>query len=83
MTESQNPEEQAAATEAAQNVVDEVTSYEYSGEKDRISGQLDQGLDEAGVDLPESEKSRLVDEIDDRKDEDPDGGPEVGSANPA
>ena len=43
MTEQDRPETtddastHEAATEAAQNVVDEVTSWEYSGERERMS----------------------------------------------
>ena len=77
------PEEQDAATEAAQNVVDNVTSWEYSGDKEQISDKLDEGLREAGVEVPSQEKEQLVDQIDDLKDGENAGAPDVGSASPA
>lgn len=75
------PQEQDAATEAAQNVVDDVTSWEYSGDEERIADTLDDGLDEAGVEVGQGEKDRIVEEIDDLKHEST-GAPEVGSAEP-
>ena len=66
-----------AATEAAQNVVDETTSWEYSAERDTIEEHLDDGLAEAGVTVDEDEKQRLVDEIDDVKDDETAGSPRV------
>ena len=70
-------ESREAATEAAQNAVDETTSWEYSAEKDRIEGDLEEGLDAAGVEVEDDEKQRLVDEIDDVKADEGSGGPEV------
>ena len=67
-----------AAAEAAQNVVDEVTSWEYSAERDTIEDQLDQGLDDAGVTVDEGEKQRIVDEVDQLKNDETAGTPEVG-----
>lgn len=81
MDESNTPQEHEAATEAAQNVVDDVTSWEYSGDPDRIADKLDEGLDEAGVDVPGDEKARVVEEIDDLKQESS-GTPDVGTAEP-
>ncbi|QKE84205.1 hypothetical protein [Arthrobacter sp. NEB 688] len=71
-----------AATEAAQNVVDEVTSWEYSGERETIEDELDRGLDEAGVALDPAERERVVDEIDDLKDDESAGPPDVTDARP-
>lgn len=71
-----------AATEAAQNVVDEVTTWEYSAEKETIEEQLDDGLDEAGVQVDEAERDRLVDEIDDVKGHEGEGSPRVHEARP-
>ncbi len=71
-----------AATEAAQNVVDEVTSWEYSGERETIEGELDRGLAEAGVALDPAERERVVDEIDEVKDDETSGSPEVTDATP-
>lgn len=75
-------EENEAAQEAAQNVVDEVTSWEYSGDPHRIHAELDKGLVEAGVEVPEDEKDRIVEEIDDVKDNETGGTPEVDTATP-
>ena len=71
------PQEQDAAAEAAQNVVDEATSWEYSAEKDTIDEAVDEGLDEAGVEMDPSERQRVVDEIDDVKDGEDEGAPTV------
>ncbi|MGG5258480.1 hypothetical protein [Phycicoccus avicenniae] len=83
MSETQQPDEQDdAATEAAQNVVDEVTTWEYSAEKDTIEDSLDRGLDEAGVEVDGAERQRLVEEIDDVKQHEDEGSPRVHDARP-
>lgn len=83
MSESQQPDPQDdAATEAAQNVVDEVTTWEYSAEKDTIQDSLEQGLDEAGVEVDGAERQRLVEEIDDVKRHEDGGSPRVHDARP-
>ena len=76
--------DEEAATEAAQNVVDEVTSWEYSAETATIGTRLDEGLQEAGVDLEEGERRRVVEEIDRVKRDETRGAPDVepGSASP-
>ena len=74
---------QDAATEAAQNVVGEVTSWEYSAEPGTIASRLDEGLEEAGVEVDEGERRRLVEEIDEVKQDESRGAPEVRSAEPA
>ncbi|MFL6166731.1 MAG: hypothetical protein ACJ710_10630 [Ornithinibacter sp.] len=76
-------EQQDAATEAAQNVVDEVTSWEYSAEPGTIEARLDQGLEQAGVEVDDEERQRLVDEIDQVKQDEGRGAPDVGSARAA
>ena len=76
-------ETEDAATEAAQNVVDEVTTWEYSGEKETIEGELDRGLDEADVELEPSEKERVVEQIDEVKQDEGAGSPRVRTARPA
>jgi hypothetical protein len=76
-------EREEVATEAAQNVVDEVTSWEYSAERGTIESRLDEGLQEAGVELDEGEHRRLVEEIDDVKRDENRGAPDVGSAHAA
>ena len=73
-------EQQEAAKEAAQHVVDEVTSWEYSAEPDTIESRLDQGLEQAGVDVDDEERQRLVDEIDEVKQDEGRGAPDVESA---
>jgi hypothetical protein len=76
-------ERQDAAAEAAQNVVDEVTSWEYSAETGTIESRLDDGLHEAGVELDDGERARLVEEIDEVKQDETRGAPEVESARAA
>ncbi len=83
MSELPDEHEQDAATEAAQNVVDEVTSWEYSAERDTIEERLDEGLEQAGVDVDEPERQRLVEEIDEVKQDEGRGAPDVESARPA
>lgn len=81
MTDAPNQHEQEeAATEAAQNVVDEVTSWEYSAEPATIESRLDEGLEQAGVDVDDEERQRLVDEIDEVKHDEGRGAPDVESA---
>lgn len=75
-------EVQQAATEAAQRVVDNVSSYQYSAEDSTIAEQLDAGLREAQVALDDDERTRLLAEIDDLKDEES-GTPQVRAARPA
>lgn len=75
-------EAQQAAVEAAQRVVDEVSSYQYSAEDSTIAQQLDEGLSKAQVSLDDEERSRILAEIDDMKDEHS-SAPQVRSAAPA
>lgn len=75
-------ETQQAAIEAAQAVVDEVSSYEYSAEDDTIAQQLDDGLRKAQVALDDDERSRILAEIDAMKDEQS-SAPQVRAARPA
>ena len=77
----QEPED--AATQAAQNVVDEVTSWDYSAEKDTIASRLDEGLEQAQVTVDGDERARLVEEIDDVKQDETRGAPDVEAARPA
>ena len=74
-------EVQQAATEAAQRVVDEVSSWQYSAEGGMIADQLDKGLAEAQVSLDDEERTRVLAEIDAMKDE-KSSAPRVRSANP-
>ena len=75
-----DPARDDAADEAAQNVVDEVTSWNYSAERETIESELDEGLDQAGVELSDEERQRVVEEIDAVKQDESRGAPQVGSA---
>jgi hypothetical protein len=75
-------EAQQAAVEAAQRVVDDVSSYQYSAEDSTIAQQLDEGLREAKVSLDDGERTRILAEIDDMKDEHS-SAPQVRAATPA
>ena len=70
-----------AATEAAQRVVDEVSSYQYSAEDGTIAEQLDRGLAQAKVALDDDERTRILADIDGMKDEQS-SAPRVRSATP-
>ena len=70
-----------AATEAAQRVVDEVSSYQYSAEDGTIADQLDRGLAQAKVALDDDERTRILADIDGMKDEQS-SAPRVRSATP-
>ncbi|MFC7360931.1 hypothetical protein [Nocardioides astragali] len=71
-----------AAVEAAQRVVEEVSSWQYSAERDTIADQLDEGLRRAGVAIDDDERSRILAEIDAMKDEQS-AAPQVRDARPA
>lgn len=71
-----------AAIEAAQRVVDEVSSWQYSAEDSTIAEQLDEGLARAQVALSDDERVRILAEIDGMKDEQS-SAPQVRSAAPA
>jgi hypothetical protein len=75
-------EAQQAATEAAQRVVEEVSSWQYSAEDATIAQQVDEGLAQAKVRLDDDERARILAEIDDMKDEQS-SAPQVRSATPA
>ncbi len=77
MSEQNRTPEDDAAAEAAQHVVDEVTSWEYSAERETIEERLDEGLGEAGVAVDDDERARLVDAVDDVKHDEGGGTPEV------
>jgi hypothetical protein len=70
-----------AAIEAAQRVVEEVSSWQYSADDPMIADQLDEGLRKAGVRLDDDERARILSEIDDMKDEQS-SAPQVRSAAP-
>ena len=72
---------QQAANEAAQRVVDEVSSYQYSAEDATIAQQLDEGLAKAQVSLDDDERARVLAAIDGMKDEQSQA-PQVRAATP-
>jgi hypothetical protein len=74
-------EKKQAAIEAAQRVVEEVSSWQYSADDPMIADQLDEGLRKAGVRLDDDERTRILSEIDDMKDE-KSSAPQVRSAAP-
>lgn len=51
------------AREAAQHVADSAESWEHGAERSTVREHLDEGLAEAGVDVPEGEKDKLVDDV--------------------
>ena len=79
--EGMSDEAKQAATEAAQRVVDEVSSWQYSAEDSTIAEQLDEGLQKAKVSLDDDERTRILAEIDGMKDEQS-SAPQVRSATP-
>ena len=66
-----------AAREAAQHVADSAKSWEHGAEEPIVREHLEDGLDEAGVDVAEDEKDRLVEDI-----RDGDAAPVVDEAAP-
>ena len=74
-------EAQQAATEAAQRVIEDVSSWQYSAEDRVIADELDRGLQAAGVRLDDDERTRILAAIDGMKDEQS-GTPQVRSATP-
>ena len=79
--ERMTDEEKQAAIEAAQRVVEEVSSWQYSAEDSTIEQQLDEGLAKAQVSLGDDERTRILAEIDGMKDEQS-SAPQVRSASP-
>lgn len=65
MTEQNQGQDEAR--EAAQHVADSAESWEHGAEESTIREHLDEGLDEAGVEVPEGEKARLVQDVKDDK----------------
>jgi hypothetical protein len=51
------------AREAAQHVADSTESWEHAAEEPEVREHLEEGLDEAGVDVPEGEKDKLVEQV--------------------
>lgn len=71
------------ATEGAQNVVDRVTAYHYSGARADVESELDEGLSGAGVEMDGEERERVMSEITELKQEEGHGTPVVERAEPA
>lgn len=81
-TDSTSEAEMSAAVEAAQKVVDTVTSWDYSASDEKVEDKLLEGLAEAGVSVSDSERDRLIDEITDLKKDESAGTPQVQEAWP-
>ena len=76
-------EQLSAAREAAQGAVNTAASYDYSSGDVQVAKVLQQGLDEARVQLDPSEFERLVQEISNLKTDEDAGTPTVRQATPA
>ncbi len=76
MSESKDQQEDAAR-EAAQHVADSAESWEHGAQEPEVRQHLEEGLDEAGVEVSEEEKDKLVAQV-----RDEDGTPVVDEANP-
>jgi type IV pilus biogenesis protein CpaD/CtpE len=63
MTDANTPEESSARTEAVQAVVDRVSAWQHSATDGTVTEELRQGLQEAGVDLADSEVASLAEAI--------------------
>jgi hypothetical protein len=68
---------QDEAREAAQHVADSTESWEHGAEEAQVREHLEEGLDEAGVEVREGEKDKLVEQV-----RDGDASPEVEQASP-
>ncbi len=79
--ERMTDETKQAAIEAAQRVVEEVSSWQYSADDAMIADQLDEGLAKAKVSISDDERTRILAEIDAMKDE-TSSAPQVRSASP-
>lgn len=77
------PDQRDEATEGAQNVVDRVTSYHYSSDRAAVESELDEGMGEAGVEMEPDEHKRVVDDIEDLKQDETLGTPVVEHALPS
>lgn len=81
-TDSTSEAEMSAAVEAAQRVVETVTSWDYSASDEKVEDKLLEGLAEAGVSISDAERDRLLDEITDLKTDESAGTPQVQEAWP-
>jgi hypothetical protein len=65
MTENTDPvEHEDARVEALQAAYDRINSWEETATRDRIRSQLDEAIHEAGIDVSEDTRQRLVEHID-------------------
>ena len=81
-TDSTSEAEMSAAVEAAQKVVDTVTSWDYSATDEKVEDKLLEGLRAAGVSMPDRERDRLLGEISALKQDESAGTPQVQEAWP-
>lgn len=81
MTEH-SAEELDAAREAAQKAVETATSWDYSAGGAKVADKLREGLEAAGVTVPDAEFERLVREIDAITADESAGPPRVREASP-
>lgn len=51
------------AREAAQHVADSAESWEHGAEESEVREHLEEGFDQAGVEVTEDEKDKLVDQV--------------------
>jgi hypothetical protein len=67
MTESTNPpEHDDPRVEVLQAIYDRVSSYEESATPEVIRQELDEAIEQAGIDVSEDARTRLTQHIDDR-----------------
>lgn len=57
--------EQQAKQEAAEDVVERVTSWQHGAEEQTVSDELKKGFDEAGVDVAKDDVDQLAEKIHD------------------
>lgn len=73
----------SARTEALQNVVQRVTSWQESATEGTIHDELDKGLREAGVTLTDEQRDHVVTEISEGRDVDVNSLGATGEGGPA
>ena len=61
MDETQQGDDEAR--EAAQHVADSAESWEHGAEESEVREHLEEGFDEAGVEVPEDETEKLVEQV--------------------
>lgn len=63
MTSNEQTDGPEEAREAAQHVADSAESWEHAAEESKIREHVDQGLDEAGVEMAEEDKERVTEQV--------------------